>query len=145
MLKLKLGITILLSILLPISYFSRMLLGSMYSSFFKGYPPSLFIALLLVINLSIAFLLASIFINKTNLTNRLPLEMPGLNFLFFGGLMILLPEVLRVFTSMVEGGGASFTLMQFAAPLVVIAKLAMYFGIIKLLMSVKPHESYVYK
>jgi hypothetical protein len=65
--------------------------------------------------------------------------------LAFGGFVILLPQILRIFTSMVEGGGASFVLMNFAAPVVSVAKLVLYVGIIKLLMAVKPHESYVYQ
>jgi multidrug efflux pump subunit AcrB len=121
------------------------MIGGMYGTFFKQFPPAAYISFSITVSLLVAFLLASIFISKSNLINRLPDPIPGGNMLAFGGFVILLPQILRIFTSMVEGGGASFVLMNFAAPVVSVAKLVLYVGIIKLLMAVKPHESYVYQ
>lgn len=145
MIKLKFGMTMFLMLVIPTGYLTNLLLGGMYGSIFKQYPPSVYIALNLALTLIIPYILASIFITKTDLYNRLPKTIPGLNLLVTGGIIILLPQVLRIFTSMVEGGGVSFVLMSLAAPLVLVAKIIVYIGLIKLLMSVKPHESYVYQ
>ena len=50
--------------------------------------------------------------------------------------------VLRIFTSMIEGGGASFVLMVYAAPVIRIAEIILTLGLIKMLMAIKPHENY---
>lgn len=145
MIKLKFGLTMFLSLILPTSLVAKLLFGGMYGQLFKQYPPVFYISFILALSLLIAFILASIFINKTNLEQRLPTPIPGINLLLIGGIIILLPQVLRIFTSMVEGGGASFALINLSAPLILIAKLVLYIGIIRLLMAVKPHESYVYE
>ncbi len=145
MLKMKLGLTMLLSMVLPTNYLVKLLIGGMYGSFFKQFPPAVYISFSLLLSLLVAFLVASVFISKSDLKTRLPQPIPGSNLLAIGGLVILLPQVLRIFTSMVEGGGASFALMNLAAPAILVAKLVLYVGIIKLLMAVKPHESYVYQ
>ena len=145
MIKLKFGLTMFLTLILPTGYLIKLLFGGMYGSLFKQFPPTVYISLILVFSLLLAFIFASIFIKKANLEQRLPTPIPGNNLLLIGGIIILLPQVLRIFTSMIQGGGASFALMSLAAPLILVAKIVLYIGIIKLLMAVKPHESYVYK
>ncbi len=143
--KIKFGLTVFLSTVIPTNYLMTVLVGGMYGPFFKQYPPAFYISLSLAISLFVAFILVTIFINTSNLANRLPTQVPGANILALGGTVIILPQVLRIFTSMVEGGGASFALMSMAVPLVLVAKLVIYIGIVKFLMAVKPHESYVYQ
>ena len=145
MFQLKFGLTIFLSTIIPTTYLIKLLLGGMYGSIFRQFPPAVYITTTLIISLLVAFIFASVFINKTDLANRLPMPIPGQGFLLSGGILILTPQVLRIFTSMVEGGGASFTLVSLAAPFLLLAKVLLYIGVIKLLMAVKPHESYVYQ
>lgn len=98
------------------------------------------IALNLFITYSLTFLVAYIFIKKTNLINRLPEKIPGVSFIYIGGFFIILPLFLQIFTSMIEGGGASYTLIQLSAPFTIVAKPLLVAGIIKPLMSVSPQK-----
>jgi hypothetical protein len=145
MLKLKFGLTMSLMLVIPTGYLTKMLLGGMYGSLFKQYPPSFYISISLIISLLVPYILASIFIAKTDLYTRLPKHHPGLNLMMAGGLALILPSVLRIFTSMIPGGGVSLLFMVYAAPLIPGAKLLLFIGSIRVLMSVKPHESYEYK
>jgi hypothetical protein len=143
--KLKFGIAMFLMLVIPTGYATKFLLGGMCGSFFKQYPPSIYITLSLLLSIIIPYVVAHIFVQKTQLLKRLPITIPGLNMLLIGGSLILLPQMLRIFTSMIEGGGASFVLMTYAAPLILLAKVLLYIGTIKLLMAVKPSDSYVYQ
>ncbi len=145
MLNLKIGLTLFLLTIVPTSYITQILSRGMYGPIFKQFPPAVFISFNLVMNIVVAFIIASVFINKADLYNRLPRPIPGQNLLFIGGAIILLPQLLRVFTSMIQGGGASYALMHLAGPFVLVAKIVLYIGVIKLLMAVKPSEDYVYQ
>ncbi|BFM13557.1 hypothetical protein R50072_37100 [Simiduia litorea] len=144
MLRLKFGITMFLTLVVPTGYINKLFLLGPLGSAIKQYPPSLSYAIGLALGLIIPFVLASIFIKKSNLYRRLPVSMPGLNLLVIGAVVILIPQVLPIFTSLVKGGGLTFSLMPYITSLVFVAKILIYSGIITLLMSVKPHESYVF-
>ncbi|BFM13387.1 hypothetical protein R50072_35400 [Simiduia litorea] len=144
MLRLKFGITMFLTLVVPTSYINKLFLLGPLGAAIKQYPPSLSYAIGLALGLIIPFVLASIFIKKSNLYRRLPVSMPGLNLLVIGAVVILIPQVLPIFTSLVKGGGLTFSLMPYMTSLVFVAKILIYSGIITLLMSVKPHESYVF-
>ncbi|MGD9950791.1 MAG: hypothetical protein AB7U29_20315 [Desulfobulbus sp.] len=146
MLKLKICFTLFLLTVIPTSFVLQIIsLGGMYGRVFKQFSPTFYISINLIINILISFAITTVFINKTDLYNRLPTSIPGQGMMFIGGFLILLPQVLRIFTSMIEGGGASYALMQYFAPVALIAKLLLYIGVIKLLMAVKPSENYVYQ
>ena len=120
-------------------------IGGMYGVFFKKFPPSFYVSFFLVLNLLIPFFVSLVFIKKTDIVERLPTPIPGQEMILISGFVIIIPQFLRIFTSMIQGGGASFALMSIAGPFVVLAKLLLSVGIFKLLMATKPHESYVYK
>lgn len=145
MFKLKLGFTVLLSSILPIGFLIKLITaGGMYGLFFKKFPPAVYISFHLILNLAIAYAIVLIFIKKSDLTHRLPKVIPGQILLLTGSIIILLPQILRIFTSMIQGGGASYALMAYAAPLIILGKLLLFVGAIKVLMSVKPSEKYEY-
>ena len=116
----------------------------MYGSVFKGYPPVVFLSINLLLTYIIPLIFTLIFIKKTNLKSRVPQQKPGKVLLLTGAALILLPQFLRLLTSTVPGGGASFALMSLAAPFVLVAHLLLIIGAIKLFMSVKPSDEYVY-
>lgn len=145
MFKLSLGFTVLLSIILPIEVLIKLITaGGMYGLIFKKFPPAVYISFHLLLKLAIAYAIIYIFIKKSDLINRLPKIIPGQILLLTGSLIVLIPQILRIFTSMIQGGGASYALMTYAAPFLILGKLLLFIGVIKVLMSVKPNEKYEY-
>jgi hypothetical protein len=145
MFSIKVGSMVFLSTIIPTSYFMRLIFGGMYGTFFKQFPPAVFLSVNLLITLLIPLIITLFFIKKTDLVNRLPKPIPSQGIFLLCSVIILLPQVLRIFTSMIEGGGASFALMNLAAPFITGAKIVLYLAVIRLLMAVKPHEKYVYQ
>jgi hypothetical protein len=139
------GLTMFFAMLFPIgSYLLQYLGGGMYGSVFRQYPPVVFLSINLLLTYIIPLIFTLISIKKTNLKSRVPQQMPGKVLLLTGAGLILLPQLLRLLTSTVPGGGASFALMSLAAPFVLAAHLLLIIGAVKLFMSVKPSDEYVY-
>ena len=120
----------------------RKFLGGMYSPFFKESPHYVFLSLNLISTYLIPFVLALIFVKYFKLKARLPEPHPSKWLFSIGTLVIVFPQVLRLWTSTIEGGGASFALMSITAPFILVAKAMIIIGAIKLFMAMKPSEKY---
>lgn len=119
--------------------------GGMYGPTFKKFSPAVFVALGYFVSFGIPLIVALIFAKKTNLKNRLPDPIPGRGEFILGGLIILVPQAVHIFTASVPGGGASFALFAMAGPVIAIGKVLIFVGAVRLLMAVKPFSGYVYK
>ncbi|WP_372738394.1 hypothetical protein [Neptunomonas sp.] len=144
MLKLKFGLIIFLTELLPTHYIVKVLIEVIFRYIFKTFPPDISTIFSMLIGYLVAFLLTTAFINKTDLVNRLPHPIPGINLITYSSLIILIPQLLTILTS-TQAGWGNFAIMFIATPVTFVAKLVFYIGIIKLLMAVKPHDSYAYR
>ena len=140
------GLTILISIIAPITpYILRLSrLGGMYGPFWKQFPPSLYIFSHLFLHLIVSFALALLLFHILDLKNRIPSPVAGGILIWIGGILLLSPMILRVFTAMIPGGGASFALMSVSAPFIAIGKIMFFAGIFFLLLAIKPSEKYSY-
>ncbi|SDZ94344.1 hypothetical protein SAMN05660420_00822 [Desulfuromusa kysingii] len=138
------ALTVLISVLVPITPVILKLLGlgGMYGKFWGQFPPSLYIASVQIFHFGISLLLALLIINRLNLRTRIPSPIAGKQLIWIGGLLLITPGFLRIFTSMIEGGGASFALMSVAAPIVRIAKPLFFIGVFFLLLAIKPSKKY---
>jgi hypothetical protein len=121
------------------------LTGGMYGPFFKKFSPSVFVALTYLFSLGIPLFVAIIFAKQTNLKKRLPDPIPGRGEFILGGLIVLVPQALHIYTSSVQGGGVTFALFSFAGPIIALGKILIFIGAIRLFMAVKPSSEYVYQ
>jgi|TARA_R110001599_G_scaffold335619_3_gene552806 hypothetical protein len=140
------GFTLLIAITIPLAKYLMTYsgLGGMYGVFWKQFPPSVYIASTLLIQYGISFAFAFLLAFKLELKNRLPSPLAGRHLIWIGGLLLVTPTVLRIFTSMVQGGGASFVLMSIASPFILVGKILFYIGIFQLLLAIKPNEKFSY-
>lgn len=139
------GLTTLLAMLFPVGTMAlQYVLGGLHGSVFKQYPPVVFFTMNLLLTYAIPLLVALVFIDKANLKSRVPIQKPGNVLLLTGSGLILIPQILRLYTSTIPGGGASFALVSVATPFVLVAKLLLIIGAIKLFMSIKPSVAYDY-
>lgn len=143
--QIVLGLTIFFASMIPVgSLLYRKFVGGMYSPFFKQYPHYVFLSLNLVATYLIPLVVTLLFIKYFNVKSRLPKPYPSKWLFSVGAFFILFPQLLRLWTSTIQGGGASFVLMTYAAPFVVVAKTLIILGAIKLFMAMKPSEKYTY-
>jgi len=140
------GLTILIASVAPItSYILKFSgLGGMYGKFWKQFPPYVYISTNLLFHLVVSFSLALLVFHFLNLKNRIPTPVAGKYLIWVGGLAMFSPLFLRIFTSMIPGGGASFALMSISTPLVLLGKILFYTGFFFLLLAIKPNEKYSY-
>ncbi len=140
------GLTILIASVAPITAYIFKLsgLGGMYGKFWKQFPPFVYISTNLIIHLVVSFSLALLVFHLLDLKNRIPSPVAGKYLIWVGGFAMFFPLVLRVFTSMIPGGGASFALMSISAPIVLLGKIIFYSGFFFLLLAIKPNEKYTY-
>ena len=140
-----LGLTIFFVSMIPVgSFLFRKFVGGMYSPMFKEYPHYVFLSLNLIATYVIPLIVTLLFIKYFNVKDRLPRPYPSKWLFSIDAFFILLPQLLRLWTSTIEGGGASFVLMSYAAPFIVAAKALIVIGAIKLFMAMKPSEKYSY-
>jgi hypothetical protein len=139
------GLTMFFSMMVPIGpYLLQLAVGGMYGGVFSKFPPIIFLSVNLFFTYLIPLVIALVFIQKSNLQMRVPTPIPGRLLFVTGTILIVLPQFLRLFTSTIPGGGASFALMSIATPFIAVAKVFIFAGAIKLFMSVKPSEEYEY-
>lgn len=141
------GFTILIAMMVPITKYLQAILGlgAIHGAFWKQFPPALYISTTLILHYAISFGLAYLLASKLNLKNRIPNPLAGQKLIWIGGLIMIAPSILRIFTSMIQGGGASFALMSVSAPFVLGGKILFYIGIFILLLAIKPSEKYSYE
>jgi hypothetical protein len=141
------GFTILIAMIAPIAKYLLTFsgLGGMYGEFWKQFPPSAYISTTLILHYVISFGLAYLLFIKLNLKDRIPHPLAGQKLIWIGGLITIAPSFLRIFTSMIQGGGASFALMSVSAPFVLGGKILFFIGIFILLLAIKPSEKYSYE
>ena len=140
------GFTLLIAITIPLAKYLMTYsgLGGMYGDFWKQFPPSVYITSTLLLQYGISFALAFLLAFKLKLKNRLPSPLAGRHLIWIGGLLLVTPTILRIFTSMVQGGGASFVLMSLAAPFFPVFKILFYIGMFQLMLAIKPSEKIAY-
>ena len=141
------GFTILISLIAPITTYLLAYSGisGMYGAFWKQFPPAVYISTTLILHYAISFGLAYILVRKLNFKERIPSPLAGQKLIWIGGLIMVAPIFLRILTSMVPGGGASFALMSVAAPFVIGGKVLFFGGIFLLLLAIKLSEKYSYQ
>lgn len=129
----------------PLHYLGMGDVLRMYGPFWKQFSPSAYISTMLLVSYLLSFIVAYVLIRKLDLVNRLPQPLAGKWLIWVGGVIMILPGFLRIFTSMIQGGGVSFALMSVALPFVIIAKVVFYVGLFKLLLAIKPGEQYSFQ
>lgn len=145
MTSVKIGLTIFFSFIFPVGgLLLESITGGMYGPIFRELPHPVYLSLNIIAIYLIPFVIALLFIKYTNLKERLPSYPPSRKLFIIGTILILLPQFLRIWTSTIQGGGASFALMSYAAPFIFVAKVMIFAGAIKLFMAVKPSEEYEY-
>ena len=140
------GFTLLIAITIPFVKYLKVYfgLGGMHVGFWKQFSPSAYIASTLLFQYGISFALAFLLAFKLKLKKRIPSPLAGRYLIWIGGLLLIAPTILRIFTSMIEGGGASFVLISLSAPFVLIGKILFYIGIFQLILAIKPSEKFSY-
>jgi len=141
--QIVIGLTIFFASVIPVgSLLFTKFVGGMYSPFFRQYPHYVFLSLNLLATYIIPLAITLLFIKYCNLKNRLPKPYPSKSLFSVGAFFILLPQLLQLWTSTIQGGGASFVLMTYAIPFIAVAKVLIVIGSIKLFMAMKPSEKY---
>jgi hypothetical protein len=142
--RIILGLTFFFSFLLPIkgAGILQKLTGGLHGSIFKDIPHPVYFSLQMLATYLIPFIFTLLFCKYINLKHRLPTSPPSKNIFIVGAIIIVIPQLLRLWTSTIQGGGASFALMSYAAPFILFAKLLIFIGAIRLFMSIKPSEKY---
>lgn len=140
------ALTVLISITIPIAKLIFQVFGinGMYGEFWKQFSPSAYIASAQLLQIGLSFLIALLLVTKLNIRRRIPSPVAGKNLIWLGGLFLFLPGILRIFTSMIPGGGASFALMTYALPVLIVAKILFFIGGAILLLEMKPSAKYSY-
>jgi len=138
-----LGLTMFFALMIPYgSLLLTKMSGGMYGPFFKQYPHYVFLSVNIVATYIIPLVIALWFIKYFNVKNRLPKPYPSKWLFSLGAILMLLPQFLRLWTSSIQGGGATFALMSYAAPFIMVANVMIIVGAIKLFMAMKPSEKY---
>ncbi|HQV14802.1 MAG TPA: hypothetical protein PK620_07780 [Denitromonas sp.] len=134
-----LGFSVLLAKLFPVGgQLLIMLLGGMYGPVFGKLPPALFHAFVLLANYVPAVIVATIFVNKAQLSERLPKEMPGSSTLLYGLALLVIYHGLRIFASTVPGGGAPFVVSIYSPFLIIPSNILVVIGVTKVLLAALP-------
>jgi len=135
--RLNFGMTMFLVQILPTTYILNFLYLSKYGDIIKTIPSFIFT----LVSFLIPYAIATIFIHKSDLLSRLPIIIPGLNLLILGGITIILHKALGMFDPKLT----YILLADYFRILSLVINILMYVGIIKLLMAVKPNDSFIYK
>lgn len=138
--------TLLIAITFPFTNYLMTLsgLGGMYGNFWKQFPPAVHISSTLIVHYAISFGLAYLLASKLELKKRIPSPLAGKYLIWIGGLLMIAPTFLRIFTSMVPGGGLSFALTSISAPFMLLGKVIFYVGMFQLILAIKPNEKFSY-
>lgn len=140
-----LGLTIFFASMIPLGpLLFRKFVGGMYSPLFKEYPHYVFLSLNLLATYAIPLVVTLLFIKYFDVKHRLPRPYPSKWLFSIGAFFILTPQLLRLWTSTIQGGGASYALMAYSVPFMALAKALIVLGAIKLFMAMKPSEKYSY-
>ena len=119
-------------------------ISGMYGEFWKQFSPTAYIATVQLVQIGLSFLISIFLVKHFDFRKRIPSPVAGKGLIWVGGLLLLAPGVLRIFTSMIQGGGTSFVMMSIAAPVVLVAKALFFIGVIMLLLAIKPNAKYSY-
>ena len=140
------ALAILISIAIPMATLLFKLFGidGMYGTFWKQFSPTAYIATVQLVQITISLLISIFLVKRYSFSKRIPSPVAGKFLIWIGGLLLIAPGILRIFTSMIPGGGASFAMMSLAAPVVLVAKPLFYIGVVLLLLAIKPHAKYSY-
>lgn len=130
------GFTIILSTLFPIGgSLAQLVTGGMYGPIFGKFPPVYFHLLVLLLSYIPMAIVAYLFVQKTNLANRLPDPIPGHGALLAGIVIVVTYLAARLFASTIPGGGGSFVVVSFAPFVVIPANVFLVVGATKVLLS----------
>lgn len=139
MLIITLGFTAILAKLFPFgSQLVTMLFGGMYGSFFGKGSPAFFHVILLLANYIPAAIVSIILVQKSQLKNRLPSEIPGKKPIAIGLALIALYLVPRLFASTIPGGGPAYAVSTFGPLFIIPADILIVIGVVKVLLAALP-------
>lgn len=135
-----LGITVLLATFLPIgSLLVDAFLGGTDPQAFAQRSPALFDVAMLLANYLPAALIAVIFIYKSQLSYRLPGEIPGTRQILIGLSFLIATLLLRLYVAIIPGGRAAFLAIFFnLPPFIVAADLLIIIGLTRALAAAFP-------
>ena len=142
-----LGLVMLLAIVLPFGeLLIELTIGDVYRSFFRGFPPIGYRLASLAMAYLPIMLVVGVFMEKTNLRDRLPDPIPGKTWLLFGTLLNLLVIIAAILgTSTIWGSGRSFVVpwlfsyvVQFGPYVMLVVKTLLIVGVVKLLLAAEP-------
>ena len=138
----RVGFTVLTMQLFPNGWFAKLVtIGGMYNSIFIGISPIWYHIFSIIINLFIAGIIVWVFLSKTQLTSRLPENIPGKNWLIAGIALVVFFLDPRLIASIIQGSGPSFVLMRYAPYFLLAAKVFLIVGAVKVLLSASPTSS----
>ena len=133
------GFTMFFSLFVPAVFIAQVLTG-----FLSPYPPVVFVTITFLINILVPLAFSVILIRHANIMQRVPTMIPGAAFLWVGGILYLVPQVLRILGSMAPGGSETFVLLNYATPMFWLSRFLMCVGIVRLLLAIRPHPDYEY-
>jgi hypothetical protein len=138
---LVLGITILLAALFPIGALFSMLLYRMVHIGANNYSYLGAAAGMIGVFCSFipAFIVAKIFVQKSNLATRLPSNIPGLSFVKTGVIVVAIFWLVRTLAMGVPGGGAGFVVSSFGVYIIYPMYACILFGVTKALLNASPN------
>ena len=108
----------------------------------KNFEPEIYIALSILITLLISFFIVEVFSRVISLKDKIPSNYSQHGTFFVCGLLILIPQLLRIYTSTIEGGGVSHALKSYTAPITIIASIVLFVTVIKLFKAIKPEKKF---
>ncbi len=133
------GFSVLVIQLFPTDWIVELITGGgMYGSVFGGISPFWYLLFSLIIRLAMAGMVVWLFFSKTRLSSRLPADIPGKKSLIVGTVLVLLFFVLLLLASTIRGGGATYTVAQFAPLFLVVAKILLVVGAVRVLLAASP-------
>lgn len=139
MMRVFFGFTFLIAAFFPIGgQIAQYLTGGMYGQVFKDLPPVYFHLLVLAASYVPAALITAWFFSAARLRERLPTPIPGAGFLFIGVLLSCIYIAARLYTSIIQGGGPSFVVIQFAPFLLWPARIVLVIGAVQMLLEARP-------
>jgi len=141
--RITFGLTILLSVVTQAVMIVVLSVG--VKGFAINTSISTIYALGILLGLITAYFVVLKLFKKLDVFNRLPIDVPSKNLLLIGGLLVLIPSIMQVFSLTIPGGGVAFATSQITSPFRTIGYVFLLVGTAKLLLAMKPHASYKYK
>jgi hypothetical protein len=133
------GFTLFFSLLFPAVFVAQLFTGTL-----GAYPPVVFVTVTFLLNILVPLAFAIVMIRRANIMQRVPRPIPGAGFLWLGGCLYLLPQVLRIVAATLDGGARRIPLLEYSTGILWSGRFLLGVGMVILLLAIKPHPRYEY-